>query len=100
MYPQTLILNLQKAKDMSLSRKERREYAKRLGILAKKESYEQMMERFRRSSIAGGYLHTHHLQEVKNQQLEKDPITFLESSQEPKGTEDEGINPFGFLGKK
>ena len=85
---------------MSLSRKERREYAKRLGILAKKESYEQMMERFRRSSIAGGYLHTHHLQEVKNQHLEKDPITFLESSQEPNGTEDEGINPFGFLGKK
>jgi hypothetical protein len=85
---------------MSLSRRERREYAKRLGILSKKESYEQMMERFRRSSAAGEYLHTHHLQEVKNQQLEKGPITFLESSQEPKGTEDEGINPFGFLGKK
>jgi endonuclease IV len=85
---------------MSLSRRERREYAKRLGILAKKESYEQMMERFRRSSAAGEHLHTHHLQEVKNQQLEKDSITFLESSQEPKGTEDEGINPFVFLGKK
>lgn len=85
---------------MSSSRRERREYAKRLGILAKKESYEQMMERFRRSSTAGEYLHTHHLQEVKNQQLEKDPITSLESSQEPKGTEDAGINPFGFLGKK
>ena len=85
---------------MSSSRRERREYAKRLGILSKKESYEQMMERFRRSSSAGEYLHTHHLQEVKNQQLEKDPRTFLESSQEPKGTEDEGINPFGFLGKK
>ena len=85
---------------MSLARRERREYAKRLGILSKKESYEQMMERFRRSSTAGEYLHTHHLQEVKNQQLEKDPRTFLESSQDPKGTEDEGINPFGFLGKK
>jgi hypothetical protein len=85
---------------MSSSRRERREYAKRLVILSKKESYEQMMERFRRSSSAGEYLHTHHLQEVKNQQLEKDPITSLESSQEPKGTEDEGINPFGFLGKK
>jgi endonuclease IV len=85
---------------MSSSRRERREYAKRLGILSKKESYEQMMERFRRSSTAGEYLHTHHLQEVKNQQLEKDPITSLESSRVPKGTEDEGINPFGFLGKK
>jgi endonuclease IV len=82
---------------MSLSRRERREYAKRLGILSKKESYEQMMERFRRSSAAGEYLHTHHLQEVKNQQLEKEPTTFPESSQ---GSEDEGINPFGFLGKK
>jgi hypothetical protein len=30
-----------------------------------------MMERFRRSSTAGEYLHTHHLQEIKNQQLEK-----------------------------
>ena len=95
-----MISDLQKAKNMSLSRRGRRESAKKLGILSKKESYEQMMERFRRSSTAGGYLHTHHLQEVKNQQLEKDPITFLESSQEPKGTEDEGINPFGFLGKK
>ena len=85
---------------MSLSRRGRREYAKKLGILSKKESYEQMMERFRRTSTAGEYLHTHHLQEVKNQQLEKDSITFLESSQEPKGTEDEGINPFVFLGKK
>lgn len=82
---------------MSLSRRERREYAKKLGILSKKESYEQMMERFRRSNAAGEYLHTHHLQEVKNRQIEKDPITFPESSQE---SEDEGINPFGFLGKK
>lgn len=87
----------QKAKNMSLSRRERREYAKRMGILSKKESYEQMMERFRRSNAAGEYLHTHHLQEVKNQQLEKDPTTFPEPSQE---SEDEGINPFGFLGKK
>lgn len=85
---------------MSSSRRERREYAKRLGILSKKETYDQMMERFRRSSAAGEYLHTHHLQEIKNQQLEKDqssePISPVKSIE----VEDEGINPFGFLGKK
>ena len=84
---------------MSLSRRERREYAKRLGMLSKKESYAEMMERFRRSSAAGEYLHTHHLQEVKNQQLEQEqPIN--PTPEETTGFESEGINPFGFLGKK
>lgn len=85
---------------MSLSRRERREYAKRLGILSKKESYEQMMERFRRSSAAGEYLHTHHLQEIKNQQLEKDQPVIPNSPVEASESEDDSINPFGFLGKK
>ena len=53
---------------MSLSRRERRGLAKNLGLLSKKESYPQMMERFRRAKQAGDYLHTHHLQEVKNYQ--------------------------------
>lgn len=95
-----MISDLQKAKKMSLSRRERREYAKRLGILSKKETYEQRMERLGRSRSAGEYLHTQHLQGIKNQQLEKDPIISLESSQELDASEDEGINPFGFLGKK
>lgn len=85
---------------MSLSRRERREYAKKLGILSKKESYGQMMERFRRSNTAGEYLHTHHLQEIKNQQLEKNQPVDPTSIGEISGSEDEGIDPFGFLGKK
>jgi hypothetical protein len=85
---------------MSSSRRERREYAKKLGILSKKETYEQMMERFRRSSTAGEYLHTHHLQELKNQQLEKEQISGPSISENKTSQEDEGINPFGFLGKK
>lgn len=85
---------------MSSSRRERREYAKRLGILSKKETYDQMMERFRRSSAAGEYLHTHHLQEIKNQQLEKDQPVVPILPGKTDEIEDEGINPFGFLGKK
>lgn len=84
---------------MSLSRRERREYAKKLGILSKKESYSQMMERFGRSNIAGGYLHTHHLQEIKNHQLEKDQPVNPDHLEDTSQTEEE-INPFGFLGKK
>ena len=84
---------------MSLSRRERREYAKKLGILSKKESYTQMMERFRRSNTAGEYLHTHHLQEIKNQQIEKNIPLNLDSPDEVSGSEG-GIDPFGFLGKK
>ncbi len=84
---------------MSSSRRERREYAKRLGILSKKETYEQMMERFRRSSTAGEYLHTHHLQEIKNQQLEKEQTSSSDIIEEVRSAE-EDINPFVFLGKK
>lgn len=84
---------------MSSSRRERREYAKRLGILSKKETYEQMMERFRRSSTAGEYLHTHHLQEIKNQQLEKEQTSSSDIIEEVRLSE-EDINPFVFLGKK
>ncbi len=85
---------------MSSSRRERREYAKKLGILSKKETYEQMMERFRRSSTAGEYLHTHHLQEIKNQQLEKEQTSSSDIIEEVRSSEDEDINPFVFLGKK
>ncbi len=85
---------------MSSSRRERREYAKKLGILSKKETYEQMMERFRRSSTAGEYLHTHHLQEIKNQQLEKEQTSSSDIIEEVRSSEDEAINPFVFLGKK
>ena len=82
---------------MSLSRRERRQYAKNLGLLGRNENYETMMERFRRSKTAGDFLHTHHLQEVKNIQLEQDrPEGDLQES----SPENDEINPFGFLGKR
>jgi hypothetical protein len=58
-----------------------------------------MMERFRRSSTAGEYLHTHHLQEIKNQQLEKEQTSSSGIIEEVRSSE-EDINPFVFLGKK
>ena len=80
---------------MSLSRRERREYAKRMGLLGKRESYDEMMGRFKRSRMAGDFLHTHHLQEVKNLQIDQNSV-----SEEDGSFPDEEINPFGFLGKK
>ena len=78
---------------MSLSRRERRGYAKQLGLLAKKENYQSMAERFKRSNQAGEILHTHHLQEIKNQEIES-----KNSIEEDK--EDDYIDPYTFLEKK
>lgn len=83
---------------MSLTRRERREYAKKLGILSQKETYKQMSGRFGRSNAAGEYLHTHHLQEVKNQTLERESTQY--TAEPISSPEEEPINPFGFLGKK
>jgi hypothetical protein len=82
----------------SLSRRNRREYAKQIGLLAKKENYNQMVGRYQRSNQAGGHLHTHYLQELKNYQIDGEAASTntTQNSQE-EGTE---INPFGFLGKK
>ncbi len=83
----------------NLSRRERREYAKQMGLLSKKENYKQMVGRYQRSNQAGGYLHTNYLQELKNYQIESETI----SSGAPLDSQDEGnteINPFGFLEKK
>jgi len=82
----------------SLSRRNRREYAKQMGLLAKKENYNQMVGRYQRSNQAGDHLHTHYLQELKNYQIEVEEVSpdTTQNSQE-EGTE---INPFGFLGKK
>jgi hypothetical protein len=82
---------------MSLSRRERREYAKHLGLLSKKENYQEMVGRFKRSNEAGDYLHTHHLQEIKNSQSEpKAQKESIEDHLDPS----EDINPYGFLGKR
>jgi hypothetical protein len=82
----------------SLSRRNRREYAKQIGLLAKKENYSQMVGRYQRSNQAGEHLHTHYLQELKNYQIDGEAAS-TNTTQNPQeeGTE---INPFGFLGKK
>jgi hypothetical protein len=82
----------------SSSRRNRREYAKQIGLLAKKENYSQMVGRYQRSNQAGEHLHTHYLQELKNYQIDGEAASTntTQNSQE-EGTE---INPFGFLGKK
>ena len=82
----------------SSSRRYRREYAKQIGLLAKKENYSQMVGRYQRSNQAGEHLHTHYLQELKNYQIEGEAAS-TNTTQNPQeeGTE---INPFGFLGKK
>lgn len=79
---------------MSLSRRERREAAKQLGILSKKESYQEMLQRFRRANKAGEYLHTHHLQEIKNSEIES------KSTEEEIKEDEDYINPYSFLGKR
>ena len=82
----------------SLSRRNRREHAKQMGLLAKKENYNQMVGRYQRSNQAGDHLHTHYLQELKNYQIDGEAAS-TNTTQNPQeeGTE---INPFGFLGKK
>ena len=69
-----------------------------MGLLAKKENYNQMVERYQRSNQAGEHLHTHYLQELKNYQIDSEVV----SSDTTQNTQEEvaEINPFGFLGKK
>lgn len=83
----------------SISRRERREYAKQMGLLSRKENYNQMVGRYQRSNQAGDHLHTNYLQELKNYHIESESSSpsSPQISQEEDNTE---INPFGFLGKK
>ena len=82
----------------SSSRRNRREYAKQMGLLAKKENYNQMVGRYQRSNQAGDRLHTHYLQDLKNYQIDgESSSTNTTQNPQEEGTE---INPFGFLGKK
>jgi|688.fasta_scaffold1184224_2 hypothetical protein len=83
----------------SLSRRERREYAKQMGLLSKKENYNQMVGRYQRSNQAGDHLHTNYLQELKNYQIESEPSS-PDLSNASSEVEADEINPFGFLGKK
>ena len=69
-----------------------------MGLLAKKENYNQMVGRYQRSNQAGEHLHTHYLQDLKNYQIDgESSSTNTTQNPQEEGTE---INPFGFLGKK
>jgi hypothetical protein len=53
------------------SRKERKAMVKAMGLKKKKESFKEMMERFKRSQEFGKVLHMMHLQNIENQQNPK-----------------------------
>jgi hypothetical protein len=83
---------------MSESRRYRREIAKQFGLLSKKETFDQMIERYKRSTQMGERFHTQHLQDIKNKEI----LQSEEDSEDLKNSEgstpDE--NPYGFLGKR
>ena len=54
---------------MSESRRYRRAMAKQFGLLSKKETYDQMSERYKRSIQMGDRFHTQHLQDLKNKEI-------------------------------
>ena len=85
---------------MSESRRYRRAMAKQFGLLSKKETTDQMLERYRRSIQMGERFHTQHLQDIKNQE-----ILQSEGNSDTQDTQDSGEssseeNPYGFLGKR
>lgn len=85
---------------MSESRRYRRAMAKQFGLLSKKETFDQMIERYKRSTQMGEKFHTQHLQDLKNKEILKaeensDPQNIKDP--EESGSEE---NPYGFLGKR
>jgi hypothetical protein len=76
-----------------MSKKERKALAKKLGLVKKKESYKEMVERFRRAQEFGKMLHLQHLQNIQNEQnktiesekeLVADPISEIQDQEELK----------------
>jgi len=53
------------------SRKERKALAKKLGLVKKKESFKQMMERIGRAQEFGKIIHLQHIQNIENQKNQK-----------------------------
>jgi hypothetical protein len=49
------------------SRRERRALARALGLVKKKETFKETMERFTRSQELGKQIHLQHLQNIENQ---------------------------------
>ena len=84
---------------MSESRRYRRAMAKQFGLLSKKETYDQMSERYKRSIQMGDRFHTQHLQDIKNQEIlqAEDDLDQNKKDSEESTSEE---NPYGFLGKR
>lgn len=57
------------------SRRERRAFAKKLGLRKKDETYDQWLERTRRSQEAGKQIHLQRLQDSYNSQISQTPLT-------------------------
>lgn len=55
---------------MSQSRRQRRQMAKHFGFLGKKESFDEMRERIRRSQQMGKQIHLKNIENIKNNQIE------------------------------
>jgi hypothetical protein len=85
---------------MSESRRYRREMAKQFGLLSKKETFDQMIERYKRSAQMGERLHTQHLQDIKNKEiLQSEENSDSQNTKDSEGSTAEE-NPYGFLGKR
>lgn len=56
----------------SQSRRQRRKMAKELGLLGKKETFQQMLERSRRAREYGQVLHLQNLTRQKNEENNKE----------------------------
>ncbi len=84
---------------MSESRRYRRAMAKQFGLLSKKETLDQMLERYRRSIRVGEQFHTQHLQDLKNKEILQSEENSDTDTKDSEGSTTEE-NPYGFLGKR
>jgi hypothetical protein len=89
---------------MSLSRRQRRGFAKSMGLLGKEKTVNQLLERTRRANEFGNQLHTRHLEEIMNNQREIDrqrrilseEIEIESLKQKENSGEKDGINKESF----
>lgn len=85
---------------MSESRRYRRSMAKQFGLLSKKETFDQMIERYKRSTQMGERFHTQHLQDLKNKEIsQSENNSDIKNIKDSEGSKSEE-NPYGFLGKR
>ena len=85
---------------MSESRRYRRAMAKQFGLFSRKETYEQMSERYQRSIQMGERFHTKHLQDMKNKEILQSESELDSQDTKTSGESTQIENPYEFLGKK